>query len=57
MEKDQYAVNADPESPQLPSYVNDRKGSVLGEAADLYGNVQVAEQVSDVNCANHAQKV
>ncbi|KAL9095556.1 MAG: hypothetical protein Q9165_001988 [Trypethelium subeluteriae] len=44
MEKDGYAVNTDPESPPPPpTYNNDRKGSVLGEAADLYGSVQTAE--------------
>ncbi|KAF2239267.1 hypothetical protein EV356DRAFT_515477 [Viridothelium virens] len=44
MEKDGYAVTTDPESPPPPpNYANDRKGSVLGEAADLYGSVQTAE--------------
>ncbi|KAI9700548.1 MAG: hypothetical protein M1820_006702 [Bogoriella megaspora] len=43
-EKVDYDVHSDPESPQLPNYGNERKGSVLGEAADLYGDVATAEQ-------------
>ena len=45
MEKDNYDISADAESSPVPDYAHDRKGSVLGEAADLYGNTQVAEQV------------
>ena len=53
MEKESYEVNSDPEAHQLPSYANDRKGSVLGEAVDLYGNVQTAEHVIPTFDAYH----
>lgn len=40
-EKDQYAIGGENSS---DGYVNERKPSAIGEAADIYGDVATAEE-------------